>query len=101
MEKRPLTPRDLQTFERMLRIQHSVLTGDVEQLESEATVSPDAPQTEIQGEADSVERERSVDLELLESEEQTLREIVEALGRIRAGTYGRCQDCNGWISRGR
>jgi RNA polymerase-binding transcription factor DksA len=32
-------------------------------------------------------------LSLIENEQETLEQIHDALGRIEAGTFGRCQEC--------
>jgi RNA polymerase-binding transcription factor DksA len=48
---------------------------------------------------DNFEQETS--LGLLELQGQTLGEVTAALERIRAGTYGKCQECGQPISRGR
>ena len=42
-------------------------------------------------------REGGADLALLESFDQTLRQIDMALSRARAGQYGRCAACTGEI----
>jgi DnaK suppressor protein len=38
-------------------------------------------------------REGGADVALLESLDQTVRQIDAALGRLQAGTYGRCDTC--------
>jgi DnaK suppressor protein len=40
-------------------------------------------------------------LELLERDGSTLREIEEALGRVDSGRYGMCEECEAWIARDR
>ncbi|HMB08901.1 MAG TPA: TraR/DksA family transcriptional regulator [Isosphaeraceae bacterium] len=40
-------------------------------------------------------------LELIENEQDTLGEVHEALGRIDAGTFGRCEECGEPIARPR
>jgi RNA polymerase-binding protein DksA len=45
--------------------------------------------------------EREVSLLLLESEEQVLSQIREAIGRIDAGRFGQCDDCGRAISAAR
>jgi RNA polymerase-binding transcription factor DksA len=45
--------------------------------------------------------EHETNLGLLELQGQTLDQVDAALERIRAGTYGRCQECGREISRGR
>ncbi len=40
-------------------------------------------------------------LELLERDENTLAEIMEALERIKGGNFGRCESCQKWIRKER
>jgi DnaK suppressor protein len=42
-------------------------------------------------------REGGADVALLESLDQTVRQIDAALGRLHAGEYGRCDGCSGPI----
>jgi DnaK suppressor protein len=42
--------------------------------------------------------DQTVTLSLLETEEQTLREIRAALARIDAGTFGECEECGRQIA---
>lgn len=45
--------------------------------------------------------EEELTLDLIETEEQLLREVLDALDRIERGTYGRCENCHRPISRER
>jgi len=45
--------------------------------------------------------EQEFTLSLMASEEGTLEQIEHALDRIRARTYGTCEDCNGVIAKKR
>ncbi|MFM7075400.1 MAG: TraR/DksA family transcriptional regulator [Planctomycetaceae bacterium] len=45
--------------------------------------------------------EQEFTLSLMASEEGTLEQVEEALGRIRARTYGICEECEGVISKKR
>ncbi|HLJ94943.1 MAG TPA: TraR/DksA family transcriptional regulator [Gemmataceae bacterium] len=45
--------------------------------------------------------EQEVSIRLLETEEQILEEIAEALERVDNGTFGRCQECSREISKER
>ncbi|MFM8952040.1 MAG: TraR/DksA family transcriptional regulator [Planctomycetaceae bacterium] len=45
--------------------------------------------------------EQEFTLTLMASEEGTLEQIEHALDRIRAKTYGTCEDCNGVIAKKR
>jgi DnaK suppressor protein len=62
--------------------------------------------TEMTDVKDSEERsadaeESGVGFTLLELDSQMMREMETALGRIKSGTYGRCDDCDGRIASGR
>ncbi len=45
--------------------------------------------------------EQEFTLNLLHNQEQVLEEIGEALERIKDGTFGRCEECEGAIPRAR
>ena len=45
--------------------------------------------------------DEELDLALLENEQQLLVDIDDALARIKAGTYGRCENCHREIPRER
>jgi len=95
-----LTSTELKTFEGLLQHVLSVLTGDIDQLEQEA-LGQGSARVESQGDggADSYAQEFS--LELLERDEATVREVVDALARIRDGSFGRCESCKAWMRRER
>jgi DnaK suppressor protein len=40
-------------------------------------------------------------LSLIENEQETLDQIQDALSRIEAGTFGRCQECGGPVGKAR
>jgi RNA polymerase-binding transcription factor DksA len=45
--------------------------------------------------------EQEFSLTLLQNQEQALKEIGEALERIRHGSFGRCEECQGAIPKAR
>jgi DnaK suppressor protein len=49
--------------------------------------------------ADNFDRE--CELSLLESKEETVHQLEDALDWIELGTYGRCEDCGGRIPKAR
>lgn len=99
MARKP-TAQDLDSFERQLRTMLAIVNGDIQTLENEAlgdgaqVLSKNA---EDGGDAYSQE----FSLELLERDENTLFEIMEALERIKGGKYGRCEGCEKWIRKER
>ena len=45
--------------------------------------------------------DRDCELSLIESKDQTVQQLEDALDRIELGTYGRCEACGGRISKPR
>jgi RNA polymerase-binding transcription factor DksA len=102
-----MTRADLDRFRSTLLSLRGRLTGDVAHLADEAfrvggerDNSSLAPASDMadQG-ADSYEHEFT--LSLLQNQEQTLKEIDEALERIRLEKFGQCEECGGVIARAR
>jgi RNA polymerase-binding transcription factor DksA len=103
-----MTKVDLATFRRNLLTLRSRLSGNISHLAEEALR---ANGSETSGNlshiplhmadlgSDSFEQEFT--LSLLQNEEQALQEIADALERIDQGTFGRCEECNGVIPKGR
>jgi len=93
--KKP-TKKDLEDFERQLRMMLGVVTGDIGKLEVEALGNGRDHQGD---EGEGYFQEFS--LELLQRDESTLQEILDALDRIRTGEFGRCEGCEVWIRKDR
>lgn len=93
MPARKLNAKDLKQFDDILRQMLGVVTGDIETLESEAFAdASDKPQVSAEdagSEISSVE----LSLELLSRDEETAREILDALDRIKTGEFGICETC--------
>ena len=87
-----LTPKEFEDYEARLKSLLAVLTGDIDKLEEEALGEQSLPQdASSEGGADSYFQEFS--LQLLERDENTVREVIAALDRLRAGNYGNCELC--------
>jgi DnaK suppressor protein len=56
--------------------------------------APDVKDTEEQSVDDFVQE---VDLALMQMKSETLKKIDQAISRLEAGTYGRCQECDAEI----
>jgi RNA polymerase-binding protein DksA len=97
MAKKP-TQKDLEELRSSLVNARAALTGDINQLESEALEPGGAPAA---AEGDTGAHHQEFSLELLERDGLTLREVEEALGRIEEGVYGRCEGCEIWIPKTR
>lgn len=93
------TKRDLEMYSRLLRHMLGALTGDIQHLEHE-TLGEGAGGGELDDDGgDSYFQELS--LELLQRDENTVREIMEALERIEDGSFGQCAGCEKWIQKER
>ncbi len=98
MPGKKLSATDLEHFEAQLRLMFSVLQGDIDHLQTDAL--GDGGRQETQGdEGDGYNVEFS--LELLQHDEQTASDVLEAIGRVEDGTYGRCEDCENWLMKDR
>jgi DnaK suppressor protein len=95
-----LTRKELEDYEARLKMLLGLLTGDIDKLEQEAlgdrAASVDA---NADGGTDSYFQEFS--LELLERDESTMREVLLALERVKAGNYGLCEGCGNPILKER
>lgn len=99
---------ELDSFREMLAGLRARLRGDLSQMTDEALRSG---QGENSGNLSNVPLhladagtdnfDQEFDLSMIENEQETLHQIDEALGRIDAGTFGRCQECGGMVARPR
>jgi RNA polymerase-binding transcription factor DksA len=103
-----MSDTELETYRQHLLAAQSRLYGDVEHLEEEvhnkgsgATGGSLSHLPQHLADLASDSFEAAVTVGLLESQGQTLAEIVDALGRIARGTFGRCEECAGDIGRER
>lgn len=95
--KKP-TEKDLAFFQAQLQMMLGLLTGDIRRLEQEAL--GEGRHGEKQGdEGEGYHQEFS--LELLQHDESTVQAVLEALDKVADGSYGRCEDCDGWIRKER
>ena len=100
MPGRKPTKKDLETFEGVLRKSLAEITGDISQLEKE-TLGEEAAEVESPEEGGVGGYAREISLGLLEQDESTVREILDALERIQDGSFGRCAACEAWIAKER
>jgi RNA polymerase-binding protein DksA len=100
MPKKQLSSKDLEEYQKRLTGLLGALTGDIDKLEQEALGDRTASlEPNAEGGTDSYFQEFS--LELLERDESTVREILQALERIQTGTYGVCESCGNSILKER
>jgi len=97
MPGRKPTKTDLAAFEEQLRLMLGVLRGDISHLEAESISQASADRQGDDGHSYSLE----LSLELLQRGGSTANDILEALGRIGDGSYGRCDSCDSWIRKAR
>lgn len=86
-----LSAKDLDIFRNSLTRAQAILSGDMSQLQAEALTNESGFETRPGDTSDGYFQE--FNLELLERDGDTLREIGEALKRIERGTYGACENC--------
>ena len=95
-----LTQKELQDYEERLRTMLQVLSGDINRLEEEA-LGDDNPISDTTGEAGTDSFSQEMNLDLLERDESTLREIYDALDRVKEGVYGIFEGCECLIGKER
>lgn len=85
---------DLDRFKKLLLQKRDLLTGNVSQMQDEALKSG-GQDVSVDHMADfgSDNFEQDFTLGLIENEQETIREIDEALGRIDDGSFGNCEIC--------
>ena len=96
-----MTPVDVAKYKSMLLhlLQH--LSEDLQELESETAQAclnaRESSSDDVGEEVLAVE----FSFDLMERDENTVREVLAALERVADGRYGRCQKCDHWIRRTR
>jgi len=100
MATRKPSSKDLEQLETLLRRMLSAVSGDIQELEHE-TLGDGASHTRPKEDDGGDGYFQELSLELLQRDENTVREIMDALERISSGTYGKCETCDQWIPKGR
>ncbi|MAF66696.1 MAG: hypothetical protein CMJ84_13680 [Planctomycetes bacterium] len=96
MPGRKPTAEDLTAFKGQLQAMLGLLSGDISHLRDEV----DSGNGEHQG--DEGERYfQGFSLELLQHDESTVQELLDALERVDDGSFGRCGKCAAWIRKDR
>jgi RNA polymerase-binding transcription factor DksA len=103
-----MTPAELESFREQLVLLGKRLKGDASDLARESLrsvggeASGSLSNTPVHmADLGSDAYEQEVALSLLETEEQRLEEVAQALERIERGTFGRCESCAREIRRER
>ena len=100
MTTKKLTLQEVKQYETHLRQMLGILNGDIHNLEKDALGDKVATPA-IKGEDGGDAYSQELSLELLERDENTVREIMSALDRVGEGTYGRCELCEKLIGKSR
>lgn len=100
MAARKPNAKDLEYFEGLLRHVLQVLNGDIRNLEEEA-LGPGAESRSKNSEDGGDAYAQEFSLELLERDESTVLEVMDALERLKTDTFGRCESCDKWIRKER
>jgi RNA polymerase-binding protein DksA len=103
-----LKPDEMESFRKTLLNLRARLRGDLDQMTDEALRRA---QPESSGNLSNVplhmadvgteNYDQEFTLGLIENEQETLEQVQEALARIEAGSFGRCQECGEPIARQR
>ncbi len=103
-----LKQEDLESYRESLLGLQARLRGDLDQMTDEAL---GRGQPESSGNLSNVplhmadvgteNYDQEFTLSLIENEQDTLGQINDALGRIEAGSYGRCEECGELIAKPR
>ena len=91
-----LKTEELNEFRAMLRMIQARVRGDVEQLEEEvfsANSNADHASSNHIGDMGSDAWDLDFSLRIVENYQEFLKEISAAIGKIYAGTFGKCEMC--------
>ena len=99
-----LTNTDIQRYRQRLRAQHAALREHIQSVLRDSKrdeLAQLADRVHDRGEESVADLLASTSLALIDREVSELREVEEALQRIRVGTYGECETCGDAIGRDR
>jgi DnaK suppressor protein len=104
MPDRSMTKSELREFKDMLLERTRLLKGDLAGLEGEARTEGAGRESSAPGhtaELASDESERDLSYGRMSSQTEELQEIAAALDRIKDGSFGKCETCDGAIPKER
>jgi RNA polymerase-binding transcription factor DksA len=99
-----MTKTELKEFKTLLLDRTRLLKGDLAGLEGETRTEGASRETSAPGhtaELASDESERDLSYGRMGSQTEELREIAAALDRIKDGSFGNCETCDGSIPKER
>lgn len=95
-----LSAKELEDYEARLRSMLSLLAGDIDRLQEEA-IGERGIQIEPSGEGGTDSYSQEFSLELIQRDESTVREVLDALDRVSNGSFGFCEGCSVAITKER
>ena len=96
-----LSAKDLEEFKGNLGKMRAMLSGDLTQLHEEAFGQNGNHDAESKAGDTADGYYQEFNLRLMERDESTLSEVLDALERIENGSYGQCEGCENAISKDR
>ncbi|MBL8800733.1 MAG: TraR/DksA family transcriptional regulator [Planctomycetes bacterium] len=96
-----LSAKDLEEFKGNLGKMRAMLSGDLTQLHEEAFGQNGNHDAESKAGDTADGYYQEFNLRLMERDESTLSEVLDALERIETGAYGQCEACENAISKDR
>ncbi len=99
--KSKLSAKDIEYFRNILEAKRATLVGDVAQMRDQALNQSHSKMPIHMADIGTDNYEQEFTLELIENDRNLLREIDEALDRIKQGTYGICLATGKPISKSR
>jgi len=95
-----LSAKELEEHTARLRAMLTLLSGDIDLLQEEA-IGEQGIKIDASGEGGTDSYSQEFSLELIQRDESTVREVLEALDRVKNGTYGFCEVCQVAIGKER
>lgn len=96
-----LNAKDLEEFQVLLSKLRAMLSGDLTQLHEEAFGQNGNHDAESKAGDTADGYYQEFNLRLMERDENMLSEVLEALDRIKAGSFGQCEGCEAAIAKER
>lgn len=95
-----LSAKELEEHAARLRVMLNLLSNDIDQLQEEA-IGEQGIQIDGTEEGGSDSYSQEFSLELIQRDESTVREVLEALDRVKNGSFGFCEMCQAPIGKER
>ncbi len=100
-----LKPEEIESFRRLLGSLDDRLRGNVDRMTEEALRGENSTNLSNvplhMADVGTENYDQEFTLGLIENEQETLKQIGEAMGRIRDGSYGMCVECEHPVAKAR